>query len=204
MSTYGVKQSNESKKATESKIECPDCHSMILKTNLSAHKKTKRHQNAVNPQPSDDSVTAQQATKRLADSKKKTNSKTNSKKTYGVKQVSVREPSYSEEDELEQDDEQDDELDDQYPEDCVDELEHDDISFEDEVMAGLELLNNKLDQLLSLDVVTKVRQCMDEINKQSQASHQITTHLIDNVRTHIIQEVKACNAGQPQFNVKTG
>ena len=173
-----MSKSNESKIATESKIECPDCHSMILKTNLSAHKKTKRHQNAVNPQPSEESVTAQRAKERL-----------NSKK-----KVAVREPSYSEEDELEQDE------DDQYPEDDVD----DDMSFEDEVMAGLELLNNKLDQLLSLDVVTKVRQCMDEINKQSQASHQTTTNLLDHVRTHIIQEVKACNGGQPQFNVKTG
>lgn len=167
----------------ESKIECPDCHSMILKTNLSAHKKTKRHQNAVNPQPSDmrsmtegENVTAQRLKKNLK------------------KKVAVREPSYSEEeDELEQDE------DDQYPEDV-----EDDMSFEDEVMAGLELLNNKLDQLLSLDVVTKVRQCMDEINKQSQASHQTTTNLIDHVRTHIIQEIKACNGGQPQFNVKTG
>ena len=176
-------------KATESKIECPDCHSMILKTNLSAHKKTKRHQNAVNPQPSEESVTTQRARERL-----KTNSKTNSKTSSKTK-VAVREPSYSEEDELEQDE------DDQYPED---EDDDDDMSFEDEVMAGLELLNNKLDQLLSLDVVTKVRQCMDEINKQSQVSHQTTTNLIDNVRTHIIQEIKACNGGQPQFNVKTG
>ena len=171
-------------KTTESKIECPDCHSMILKTNLAAHKKTKRHQNAVNPQPSEESVTAQRARERLTNSKKK---------------VAVREPSYSEEeDELEQDE------DDQYPED-------DDMSFEDEVMAGLELLNNKLDQLLSLDVVTKIKQCMDEINKQSQASHQTTTNLIDHVRTHIIHEIKSCNGGQPRlsvdqplFNVKTG
>lgn len=181
------KNTTESKKATESKIECLDCHSMILKTNLSAHKKTKRHQNAVNPQPSEESVTAQRARERLADSKK---NKTNLKK-----KVTVREPSYSE-DENEQ-----------YPEDVEDddiEDVDDDMSFEDEVMAGLELLNNKLDQLLSLDVVTKVKQCMDEINKQSQVSHQTTTNLIDNVRTHIIQEVKACNGGQPQFNVKTG
>lgn len=181
MSTYGVKQANESKKATESKkaneskIECPDCHSMILKTNLAAHKKTKRHQNAVNPQ-----------------------SKENSKGVpVPTRQRRVREPSCSEEDEEDLEyhhNEQDD----------VDDLEDDDMSFEDEVMEALELLNNKLDQLLSLDVVTKIKQCMDEINKQSQASHQTTTNLIDHVRTHIIQEVKACNGGQPQFNVKTG
>jgi hypothetical protein len=179
---------NETKKATESKIECPDCHSMILKTNLAAHKKTKRHQNAVNPLPSEDSKAAQRAKERL-------------------KKVTVRDPSYSEED---------DDIEDEHDE--VDDLEHDDdiedMTFEDEVMAGLELLNNKLDQILALDMGSELRKCnvkfadlvkeMNELSRQSKENTQTTTNLLDNIRINVIQEIKACQGGQVQFNTKTG
>jgi len=176
------KKATESKKAMESKIECPDCHSMILKTNLAAHKKTKRHQNAVNPLPSE---AAQRAKERL-------------------KKVTVREPSYSEEDD-DIEDEHDDE---------VDDLEHDDMPFEDEVMAGLELLNNKLDQILALDMGSELRKSnvkfadlvkeMNELSRQAKENNQTTTNLLDNIRIHIIQEMKACQGGLVQFNSKTG
>jgi hypothetical protein len=160
---------------------------MILKTNLAAHKKTKRHQNAVNPLPSEDSKVAQRAKERLK------------------KKVTVREPSYSEEEE--------DDIEDEHDE--VDELEHDDeMTFEDEAMAGLELLNNKLDQILALDMGSELRKSnvkfadlvkeMNELSRQAKDNNQTTTNLLDNIRIHIIQEVKACNGGQPQFNVKTG
>lgn len=178
-------------KSTESKIECPDCHSMILKTNLAAHKKTKRHQNAVNPLPSEDSKAAQRAKERLTSLTKK--------------KVTVREPSYSEdedgvEDELEDEDVEDDDM--------------EDMSFEDEVMAGLELLNNKLDQILALDMGSELRKSnvkfadlvkeMNELSRQAKENNQTTTNLLDNIRIHIIQEMKACQGGLVQFNSKTG
>jgi hypothetical protein len=156
-------------KATESKIECPDCHSMILKTNLAAHKKTKRHQNAVNPVSKDQSI------------KKK--------------RVTVREPSYSEEESEE--DEQDEQ----------DELE--DMPFEDEVMNGLEHLNTKLDHILTETLKSNVRygellKELNELARQVKEYSQTSSNLLENIRIQVIQEIKACQGGQVQFNSKTG
>jgi hypothetical protein len=158
---------------------------MILKTNLAAHKKTKRHQNAVNPLPSEDSKAAQRAKERL-------------------KKVTVREPSYSEEE-----DGVEDELEDDVEDDDIE-----DMPFEDEVMAGLELLNNKLDQILALDMGSELRKSnvkfadlvkeMNELSRQAKENNQTTTNLLDNIRIHIIQEMKACQGGLVQFNSKTG
>lgn len=170
-------------KAETDKMECPDCHSMILKSNFSAHKKTKRHQNAINQTTAPERVKAIQVKK------------------------SHRQQKYEEDDYISDgaSDEDGDEVeDDTYPDDMSD-----DVTFEEEVASGFELMNNKLDQLLSLDLrkislmMTDLTKQLNELSQLVEKNNREALNQINNVSSHIVGEMKSINKVEP-FNSKTG
>jgi len=163
-------------KTTESKIECPDCHSMILKTNLAAHKKTKRHQNAVNPVSKDQSI------------KKK--------------RVNVREPSYSEEESEQDEQDEQDELEDMpFEDEVMNGLEHLNTKL-DHILTETLKSNVRYGELVK-ELNELARQVKEYSQTSSNLLENIRIQVIQEIKA--CQGARSAgDAGQVQFNSKTG
>lgn len=148
----------ESKELKE-KITC-GCGAVVIKSNLKAHLTTKKHL----------ASTGQLASVVPTNSKKApTNSKkaqTNSKKK---KDVQWQEPDNEEDD----DEEFEDELD-----DAVDE----EGAFEDEIFDVLELLTQKVDNLINQNVISKVKDVLERFNNLETSFKQSHNELVGLIR----------------------
>jgi small-conductance mechanosensitive channel len=154
----GVNKIMESKELKE-KITC-GCGAVVIKSNLKAHLTTKKHL----------ASTGQLASVVPTNSKKApTNSKkaqTNSKKK---KDVQWQEPDNEEDD----DEEFEDELD-----DAVDE----EGAFEDEIFDVLELLTQKVDNLINQNVISKVKDVLERFNNLETSFKQSHNELVGLIR----------------------
>lgn len=150
----------ESKELKE-KITC-GCGAVVIKSNLKAHLTTKKHL----------ASTGQLASVVLTKSKKapKDKAPTNSKKAQKKKDVQWQEPDNEEDDSQAEDDEFEDELD-----DAVDDEEG---AFEDEIFDVLELLTQKMDNLINQNVISKVKDVLERFNNLETSFKQSHNELV--------------------------
>jgi hypothetical protein len=158
-----MESKNARSEDTKEKITC-GCGAVVIKSNLKAHLTTKKHL----------ASTGQLASVVPTNSKKApTNSKKAPKNSKKKKDVQWQEPD-NEEDEL--DEEFEDELDDAV------EDEDEEEAFEDEIFDVLELLTQKVDNLINQNVVNKVKDVLERFNNLETSFKQSHNELVGLIR----------------------
>ncbi len=170
-----MESKNARSEELKEKITC-ECGAVVIKNNLKAHLLTKKHLAASGGQV----VTHRVGLQEQAVSKK-TNSKTNSKKKQSIK--------WQEPDNDESDD--DDEL-----EQAEDELAQEEGIFEDEVMDVLDLLSQKVDNLINQNLSCSIRELYRAIDILGETSNFKQDNIIELLK-RIESKMNSLNIQQP-------
>lgn len=148
-------------KDTKEKITC-GCGAVVIKSNLKAHLTTKKHLASTGQLAS----VVPKALKAPKAPKAPTKAQTKAQKK---KDVQWQEPDNEEDDSQAEDDEFEDELD-----DAVD----DEGAFEDEIFDVLELLSQKVDNLINQNVISKVKDVLERFNNLETSFKQSHNELV--------------------------
>jgi hypothetical protein len=152
-----MESKNARSEELKEKITC-ECGAVVIKNNLKAHLLTKKHLAASGGLKDGVRPKGEQAVS------KKTNSKTNSKKKQSIK---WQEPDHDESDD-------DDEL-----EQAEDQLEQEEGIFEDEVMDVLDLLSQKVDNLINQNLSCSIRELYRAIDILGETSNFKQDNIIE-------------------------
>lgn len=152
---------NSTNMESKEKITC-GCGAVVIKSNLKAHLTTKKHLASTGQLAS----VVPKAQKKAPKDKAPTKAQTNSKKK---KDVQWQEPDNEEEDDEEFEDELDDAVDDEG-------------AFEDEIFDVLELLTQKVDNLINQNVISKVKDVLERFNNLETSFKQSHNELVGLIR----------------------
>ena len=151
---------NSTNMESKEKITC-GCGAVVIKSNLKAHLTTKKHLASTGQLASVVPTNSKKAQKKAPKEKAPTNSK---KK----KDVQWQEPDNEDDEEFE------DELDDA--------VEDEEGAFEDEIFDVLELLTQKVDNLINQNVVNKVKDVLERFNNLETSFKQSHNELVGLIR----------------------
>jgi hypothetical protein len=156
-----MESKNARSEDTKEKITC-GCGAVVIKSNLKAHLTTKKHLASTGQLASVVPTNSKKAQKKAPKDKAPT-------KAQKKKDVQWQEPD-NEEDDEEFEDELDDAVDDE------------DGAFEDEIFDVLELLTQKVDNLINQNVVNKVKDVLERFNNLETSFKQSHNELVGLIR----------------------